>query len=137
VVATGVGLSWGEGLGLGVLVHVAVADGVSVGVGVAVWLGVLLRGCDTGATGTVGAANRVAVAVSVGDGLGDGLGNGLEVGLTVTGPAVATAPVGMAAAAGMLLQPARVFNMMISSRQAASITVCVLFIGLFALHRRE
>ena len=146
VVATGVGLNWGEGLGLGVLVRVAVgagvsegdgvADGVSVGdgVSVAVWLGVLLRGCDTGATGTVGAVTLVAVAVRVGDGLGDGLGNGLEAGLAITGPVVATAPVGIAAAAGLLLQPVRL-NTMISSRQAASIAVCVLFIGLFALHR--
>ena len=135
VVATGVGLNWGEGLGLGVLVDVAVgagvsegdgvADGVSVGdgdgVSVAVWLGVLLRGCDTGATGTVGAVTLVAVEVRVGDGLGDGLGSGLEVGLAITGPVVATAPVGIAAAAGLLLQPVRL-NTMISSRQATRST---------------
>jgi hypothetical protein len=137
VVATGVGLNWGEGVGLGVLVHVAVAAGVSEGdgvgvadgvsvrdgdsvgegdcVGVAVWLGVLLRGCDTAAAGTVGAATLVAVAVRV----GDGLGSGRDVGLAAAGQAVVSAPVGIAAAAGLLLQPARL-NTMISSRQAAS-----------------
>ena len=130
VVATGVGLTAGDGLEAGVLVGAAVAVAVKVGEGVAV--GVLVA-VGVGAEVLVGSGEALPFAVrsavlgyatagTVGRAVrvGGGVGEGLAVAPAVTQSLVASAEAGRAATAGITPQLASVLVKRISARNAAS-----------------